>query len=111
MIRNCRLLAALLVALFALTGCFKSDVPFISEAEADFPFKSITYEYEGEDDQVTLVKVGGAYAAPDEQGDATLLMKSLEDGLILVQAEINDSSKKFYLYSIIKPSADKKAPN
>ena len=99
----------LLAVLFGLTGCFKSSVPFIDEAEADFPFQTITYEFEGEDDQVTLIKIGNAYAAPDEQGDSTLLLKVLGNNLYVVQATIKEADSSYYLYALAKLSLDGKS--
>ncbi|MEP1208238.1 MAG: hypothetical protein ABJM29_08365 [Rhizobiaceae bacterium] len=109
MIRKFARSAALIGVLLMLSGCFVSTVPFISAAEADFPFQSITYEFEGEDDRVTLVRVGDAYTAPDEQGDSTLLMKALKNDLYVVQASTRDGESRVLLYSVIKLAADKKS--
>lgn len=100
---------ACLLCLLILAGCFKSDVPFISETEADFPFQTITYEFEEEDDRVTLVKVGNSYAAPNEQGESTLLIKNLGERLYLIQAAVEDKDSSMYLYSIAKLADDRKS--
>ena len=97
------------VLALAVSGCFKSDVPFISADEADFPFKRLTYEIVGEEDRVTLVRVGDAYAAPEEQGESTLLMKALGDDYFLLQAQIADSERPFFLYAVARLEADRKS--
>ncbi len=108
-IRSCLIIALPLLMLFLLAGCFKSDVALISQADADFPFQSITYEFDGEDDRVTLVKVGNSYAAPDEQGDSTLLIKMLELDLFVIQASIKDGDSQEYLYALARLSTDRKS--
>jgi hypothetical protein len=63
--------------LILLAGCFQSAIPLVAETGADFPFQPFTYEVAGEDDRVTPVKMGNSYSAPNEQGEATLLLKKV----------------------------------
>ena len=97
-----------LSTLLALTACFTSDEPLIDIAEASYPFQSITYEFPGEDDQVTLVKTGDSYAAPEEQGDGKLLLKRISDDTYVLQIEYEDDGKPAYLYAVAKIAADRK---
>ena len=101
----------IIVVLFGLTlsGCFKSDIPFVSPEEADFPFQRLTYEIVGEDDRVTLVRVGDGYVAPNEQGDSSLRLKLLGNGIYLLQAKIEDSDGPYYLYALAKLETDGKS--
>ncbi|NKB54233.1 MAG: hypothetical protein GKR97_18815 [Rhizobiaceae bacterium] len=108
-VRSLLIIVLPLVALLLLSGCFKSQVALISEADADFPFQSITYEFDGEDDRVTLVRVGNSYAAPDEQGDSTLLVKMMKPDLFVIQASVKDGTSREYLYALAKLSGDKKS--
>ena len=96
-----------LLSMLLLSGCFMSQIPLISETEADFPFKTFTYEIEGEDDKVTLVKTGNAYTAPDERGDGKLLLKLVAENTYLLQAEVEDDDENFYLYALAKVADDK----
>ena len=81
-----------MIALLVTSGCFFSDTPLINTAEADYPFQTITYEFPGEDDRVTLVRTGVSYTAPDESGDGKLLIKKLADNTYLLQVEFEDNN-------------------
>lgn len=94
--------------LLLLTACFTSDKPLIGIGDATYPFQSITYEFPGEDDQVTLVRTGDSYTAPEEQGDGKLLLKQIAEDTYVLQIEYEDDGKPGYLYSVAKLAADKK---
>lgn len=94
--------------LLGLSACFTSDKPLISIAEAEYPFQSITYEFPGEDDRVTLVKTGDSYTAPEEEGDGKLLVKRISANTYVLQIEYEDSGKPAYLYTVAKLAADQK---
>ena len=95
-------------ALVLLSGCFKSSVPLVVPAEADYPFQTITYEFAGEDDRVTLVGVGDSYEAPNEQGDGRLLLKKVDEGIFVLQAEIRDEDDPGFLYALARLAQDGK---
>ena len=98
-----------LLALLLLSGCFTSKTPLLSEADADFPFSTITYEFPGEDDIVTLIRSGNGYTAPEEQGNGRLQLKQVSENVYLIQVEVKDDDEELYLYALARLSADKKS--
>ncbi|MEP0944214.1 MAG: hypothetical protein ABJH63_19765 [Rhizobiaceae bacterium] len=97
------------IATLMLSGCFVSERPLISAAEADYPFQSITYEFPGEDDRVTLVRTGESYTAPAEEGDGKLLLKQISDDTYVLQIEFLEGGKPSFLFALAKLAADKKS--
>jgi hypothetical protein len=97
-------LAAAALMAIGLTGCFKSDAPFITPAQAVYPFKTLRIaDPEG---QKSLIKRDGeryAYAEdPDKPGESQpnttyLLIYAIEENFYLVQAE--DEGKQVYLFA------------
>jgi hypothetical protein len=100
---------ALLLMAAMLSGCFFSDKPLISLNEAEFPFQTVTYEFPGEDDRVTLVRTGDAYTAPDEGGDGKLILKELAPKTYLLQVEFDNGGKPGFLFAIARLAADEKS--
>lgn len=94
--------------LLLLSACFTSQTPLIAVSDADYPFQSIKYEFPGEDDQVTLVRTGDSYSAPEEEGDGKLLLKQIAENTYVMQIEYEDDGKPAYLYSVARLATDKK---
>ena len=85
----------------------KSEAALISAAEADYPFQTITYVRAGEDDKITLERVGDRYVSPLEKDKAWLRLKALGNNLFVAQiADVNDGVP-FHLYGFIKLAPDK----
>ena len=91
-----RLLAV--VVCLAATGCFQSTREFISAAEAEFPFESITYRTTDDDQPYTLSRAGDAYRPENE--DTTVRLKKIADDMWLVQTAFVDDGRQVYLYGV-----------
>lgn len=100
-----------LVALtIGLSGCFKSDKPFITAKNADYPFTSIIYYEEGSEKSTTALKrVGDKYVDAKGSEKAFARFKKIEKNLYVVQVTDTNKSGTFHLYGLIKLAADKKS--
>src|SRR5262245_15862764 len=97
-------IVALLPLALLLAGCFTSDKPLIAKGEADFPFKSFTYQEVGEDSPETFVRAGDVYTPkPGAGGGVELTFKKLPSGHYLAQltGDRNDTSEVMYLYAVL----------
>lgn len=92
-----RLIVVLLAGL-VLAGCFQTGQEFVSAAEADFPFESLTYRTDDDDETYTLVRKGDAYRS--EEDDTTVRLKNIGKDSWLVQTAFVDEGTTLYLYGI-----------
>lgn len=100
-----RLSKLLLVVVLSagLAGCFTSDGPLITVEEADFPFQTIIFSQEGEQEQINLQRQSIGYVGiSDDAAPITFLFKRMSDDLFLVQVsgESEDEGTQ-YLYGAL----------
>ena len=71
----------------ALSGCFRSDQPFLTEANSVAPYAKITFREEHSPQTTTLSRVGSAYTGDTGQGVVTFRFMALDrPNLYVVQA-------------------------
>lgn len=99
------LIVPLLPLVLLLSGCFTSDKPLIAPGEADFPFKSFTYQAAGEDTPETFARDGDVYVpkpGPGDGGRIELTFKKLPSGHYLAQLTGDQKDNEvIYLYAVI----------
>jgi hypothetical protein len=101
-------LIALVVLAAGLTGCFKSRAELISADAADYPFQTITYTPDGEDDNITLVRTGDRYLVAGGSGRASVRFKALGNNTYALQiSDVEDDDRPIYLYGFIRLAPDK----
>ncbi len=82
-----RKLIPIILLVIGLAGCFTSNKPLITPADAVFPFATFTYGEEGSESTTTFVRRDDAYAldpAPDGRM-IELLFRKLPSGHYLAQ--------------------------
>ena len=100
-----RLIAIL--ACLALGGCFQSSREFISAAQAEFPFQTLTYSARDEEESFTLARRGDAYQVSGE--DTEVRLKTVGARSWLVQTHVVDDGQSLYLYGVAVVAADGKS--
>lgn len=98
---------ALAVLVAGLTGCFESRTELISADAADYPFQTMTYVPDGEDDKVTLERAGDRYLAAGEDDKVSVRFKALGNNLFVVQISDVKDDGPLHLYGFIKLAPDK----
>ena len=93
----------LLVApvLFGLAGCFQSETRLIAEADAAFPFKTMTLKTEDGETGI-LQQQGKVYvydepgsSSSDDDGDQTVQLYQVGDGLYIAQHSDQDGEATY----------------
>lgn len=98
-----RFLAILAVSV-GLSGCFISDKPLISPADATFPYQTIVYADPDGGEPQTLTRSDAGYLLKSDNSDevATLLFKDVGDGLYVAQLSFVEDDEPRVLYSVLK---------
>ncbi len=102
--------AAVVLASLALAGCFTSERPLITAADADYPFESLTYMRTDGGEEITLERAADGYA-PTSEGETAdrLLLKAMGEDLYVAQTAAPNSDGSRYLYGLIRVAPDRKA--
>jgi len=98
----------LAVVAFSLSGCFTSKKELVTAANADFPFKTITYIESGSKKPTTLTRTGNRYIDTSSKEKSYIRLKKTGKNSYIGQIAGKSGDKIVYLYAIIKVSADKK---
>lgn len=86
-----------------LSGCFTSDGPLITVEQADFPFQTIVFSPEDQEEQVNLQRQATGYVGiSDNAVPITFLFKKVADDLYLVQVSGDSEDGPQYLYGVLK---------
>lgn len=101
-----RLIAIVALAV-GLAGCFMSSAELISADEADYPFQTMTYTPDGEDDNVTLERAGDRYLAAGADDKVSVRFKALGNDKFVVQITDIKETGPLHLYGFIKLAPDK----
>jgi hypothetical protein len=99
-----RKLIPIILLVIGLAGCFTSNKPLITPADAVFPFATFTYGEEGSESTTTFVRRDDAYAldpAPDGRM-IELLFRKLPSGHYLAQMKGDQKPNPIYLYALLK---------
>jgi len=91
-----------------LAGCYRSNAPLITAANADFPFNNLTYQPQGSSDPVKLERQGNRYVASNKKQQAILLMKSIGQNRYVVQVSAQSKTEMVHLFGVITVSEDRK---
>ncbi len=84
-----------------LQGCFVSTDPILQPKDADYPFKTLTFEAENK--AVTLSRKGDVYRNEADDDSPVYLFKKIEDGLYIGQAAGKDKKGRAEtLYALVR---------
>ena len=97
-------LVAVLAAM--LSGCFVGSREFLTAADAEFPYKEITFSEIGQNESTTLVMRDGAYRSTDEDNPSSFLFKEVAPDTYVVQASGVEDGQKSILFAMLKMDRD-----
>ncbi len=89
------------VLALVLQGCFVSTEPVLQPKDADYPFKTLTFEAENK--AVTLSRKGDVYRNEEDDDSPDYLFKKIKNGLYIGQAAGKDKKgRPETLYALVR---------
>jgi len=95
------ILATITLAL-GLAGCFTSDKPLFTDAEATAPFMKIAFAEQGSKDTTSMTRTGKAYVSKKKDGTLTLRLKQIEGDLYVAELAGDKDGAVQRLYAILQ---------
>jgi hypothetical protein len=100
---NIRLLLLTIGLALGLAGCFTSEKPLFSDAEAVAPYAKITFSEVSAKEATVLTRTGKSYVSKQKDDTITSRLKPVETGIFFVEMSGMDKNGKVErLYALLK---------